>query len=43
MGGARKGQVPVWIITGYKRNGQTNKPVDLGKIAGPLFFRGRGK
>jgi len=43
MGGARKGQEPVWVITGYRRGRDTDIPVDLSKITGPVFFRGRGK
>ena len=37
----RKGQEPVWVITGYRRGRDTDIPVDLSKITGPVFFRGK--
>ncbi len=43
MGGARKGQEPVWVITGYRRGRNMDLPVDLGKIKGPMFFKAAGK
>ncbi len=43
MGGARRGQEPVWIIAGYRRGRNMDIRVDPGKIKGPLFFTGAGK
>ncbi len=43
MGGARKGQEQIWVITGYRRGRNMDIRVDPGNIKGPLFFTGAGK